>query len=162
MTVYSKPDWLTAQERKRSLSIFLLEWLFLFALALLFWTLLFFKVHPSFTSAVTAVVLSSLYACTLIYARLLSVTRCRKCKGLLPLGQEEIGRRHIHDEERCVEVEHGGSESIGHWIDTYSGIDRVEMVRYRCRRCHSVWDEMERSMASSYKLIRRTNLKGGK
>ncbi len=153
----STPDWLT--EHEKNYSVFLLEWLAIFAGAWLFWTCVFFELHVSTSSVVTAAAISALYACLLVFPRLFQETGCKKCNSLVPLVREEIGRRRLRNEEKCVEVEHGGPEWMEHWIDIYSGIHQVEIVRYRCRRCGAVWDELGRSPASHYKHVRTINLR---
>ncbi len=159
MFVNSIPDWLVEQERKKSPSIFLLEWVSIFAIAWLFWTCLFFQFHVSVSSVAASAAVSTLYACGFVYIRLFKETGCKKCKNPLPFSREEIGRRYVHNEERCVEIEHGGVEWSEHFIDIYSRVYRVEIVRFRCRRCRSVWDEREQSPASDYKLVRTIDLK---
>ena len=158
MIIKSIPDWLKEQEQKNH-SIFLLEWVSTFAFALVFWTILFYEVETSFWSTAAAATASALYACGFIYPRIFPITRCKKCNSLLPLIKVEIGRRHIHDEERCTEIERGGEDYWGHFIDIYNRIYHVEIVRFRCRRCHRVWEEVEQSPASNFKFVRTISIK---
>jgi len=158
MIIKSIRDWLKEQEQKNR-SIFLVEWVSAFALALVFWTILFYEVQISLWSTAAATIISALYACVFIYLRLFPITRCRKCKSLLPLVREEVSRRHIHDEEKCLEIERGGEDYWQHFIDLYYRIYRVEIVKFRCRRCHRMWEEVERSPASDFKFVRTISIK---
>jgi len=106
-----------------------------------------------------AAAVASVYASGLVYLRLIKETGCKKCKSLLPLSREEIAHRHVHDEEHCLEIEHGGVEWDQHFIDLYTRIYRVEVVRFRCRRCHTTWDEVEQFPITDYKLVRTIDLK---
>jgi hypothetical protein len=58
-----------------------------------------------------------------------------------------------------VEIEHGGVEWTEHYIDIYSRIYRIEIVRYRGRRCRRVWEEQETAPISDFRLVRTINLK---
>jgi hypothetical protein len=159
MIFYSIPNWLLEQEHKKKPSIFLLEWLSIFVFALLFWTFLFLELENSFWSTAAAATISAFYAFGFVYLRLFPITRCKKCNSLLPLVREEIDRRHIHDEEKCLEIEHGGEDYWRHFIDLYYRIYRVDIVRFRCRRCKAVWDETEEIPVSNYKFVRTINVK---
>ena len=159
MIFNSIPDWLIEQERKKPHSIFLLEWLSTFAVIFLFWNFLFFKLENSLRSTAAAATISALYACGFVYLRIYPITRCKKCHSLLPLIRKEIGRRHIHDEEKCLEIEHGGEDYWKHFIDLYHRIYRVELVKFRCRRCKAVWEEVEQAPASEYKFVRTIDVK---
>lgn len=152
-------DWLVEQERKKSPSIFLMEWISIFAIACVFWTWLFFRFHTSSASVLASVAVSALYACAFVYLRLFRETGCRKCGSRLPFSRQEVGRRYLHDGERCIEIEHGGVEWEEHYIDIYARVYRVEMVKYRCLRCHAVWEQIEQSPASEYELVRTLDLK---
>ena len=156
MIIKSIPDWLKEQEEKHH-SIFLLEWVSTFACTFIFWIVLFHGLEVSLRS--TAATTSALYACGFVYLRLFPVTRCKKCSSLLPLVREEIGRRHIHDEERTVEIERGGEDYWGHFIDIYNRVYHVDVVRNRCRRCHKVWDEVEQLPASNFRFVRTIRVK---
>ena len=158
MVFKSIPDWLKEQEQKNH-SFFLLEWISTFAFALVFWITLFFKLEISFWSIAAAATTSALYASGFIYLRAFPITRCKKCNSMLPLVREEISRRRIHDEERCLEIERGGEDYYQHFIDIYNRIYHVEIVRFRCRRCHRAWDEVEQSPASKYRFVRTITVK---
>ena len=159
MLFKSVSDWLLEQEHKKKFPIFLLEWLSIFVFASLFWAFLFHELESSIQATVAVAAVSVLYACAFVYPRLFPLTGCKKCNSLLPLVRKEIGRRHTRDEEKCLEIEHGGDEYWGHFIDLYYRIYRVDIVKFRCRRCHAVWEELERVPASNYKMIRRINVK---
>lgn len=152
-------DWLLEQEHKKKPAVFLLEWFFTFAFAVTFWTVLFYEFEASIRSTAVAATISVLYACGFVYLRLLPLTRCKKCNSPLPLARKEIGRRHIHDEEKCLEIEHGGEEYWGHFIDLYHRIYRMDIVKFRCRRCHAMWEEVEQVPASGFRLVRTINVK---
>jgi hypothetical protein len=85
MIFNSIPDWLKEQERKKTITIFLLEWLSTFAVAFLFWNFLLFELENSFRSTSAAAAISALYACGFVYLRLYPITRCNKCNSPLPL-----------------------------------------------------------------------------
>ena len=159
MIFNSISDWLLEQEHKKKPAVFLLEWLSVFAFAVVFWTILFYEFETSLRSTATATAISALYACGFVYLRLFPLTRCKKCDSLLPLARKEIGRRHIRDKEKCLEIEHGGEEYWGHFIDLYHRIYRVDIVKFRCRRCHAVWEEVEHVPASDFSLVRTINVK---
>ena len=152
-------DWLAEQEEKKGPLAFLLEWLVVFACALLFWSLLILSVRPSVWSLGVSVAVSSVYASGSVYVRLLKAKACRKCHIPLVLSQEILGRRHVRDEERCFEIEHGGEEWYGHFIDLYSRRYRIEIFKYHCRRCNAVWDETTVMPDSDYELIRTIDVK---
>ncbi|HEX8992937.1 MAG TPA: hypothetical protein VF784_14750 [Anaerolineales bacterium] len=152
-------DWLAEQEQKKGALAFLLEWLVVFGCALLFWSALILSVRPAVRSLGMAVAVSSVYASASIYIRLLKARACRKCRIPLVLSQEILGKRYVRDEERCLEIEHGGEEWYGHFIDLYSRRYRIEIFKYRCRRCHAVWDETTIVPASDYELIRTIDVK---
>jgi hypothetical protein len=100
-----------------------------------------------------------LYACGFVYLRAFPITSCKRCRSLLPLIRQEIDRRHVHDEERCLEIERGGEDYWQHFIDIYNRVYRVEIVRFRCRKCHRVWDEEEQSPASKFRFVRTITVK---
>lgn len=151
-------EWITEQEVKRKPSVFLLEWVFIFALAGFFWTAAFSMWQRSYPSAVAVVMVSALYAFALVYLRLFNVTCCTKCRSLLPLLREEIGRSRVREREQCVEVEYGSDVWERHTIALYNRIYRMDRVNFRCRRCHGTWEEMEELPASRYKLVRTIDL----
>ncbi len=159
MDFNSIPGWLNEQEHKKSHSIFLLEWVSTFAFAFLFWYFLFFELENSIRSTSAAATISALYACGFVYLRIYPITRCKKCNSWLPLVREEISRRRIQDQERCLEIEHGGEDYWRHFIDLYYRIYRVDIVRFRCRRCKAVWEETEQAPASNYKFVRTIEVK---
>ena len=158
MIFKSVSDWLLEQEHKKKPAVFLLEWLSIFVFASLFLAFLFQDLQTSVRS--TAVIsISMLYACGFVYIRLFPLTKCKKCKSSLPLVRKEVSRRRARDMETCLEIEHGGEEYWGHFINLYYRIYHVDIVRFRCRRCHATWDEMERVPTADYKMIRRINIK---
>src|SRR5512143_1805412 len=95
-------NWLTIQEHRKGHSIFLVEWLSLFAMAWLFWILMFFNAPGSVPPGLAATLIAILYASCLVYGRLLRATGCKKCPSPLPFMRQEIGRRHLRDAEDCV------------------------------------------------------------
>ncbi len=159
MIVISIRDWLAEQEHKKHPFVFLLEWFSIFAFGLLFWTIVFFEIHTSIGSVAAAAAVSFVYASGLVYLRLLQLTACKKCNSPLAFSQEEIGRRHIRDTEKCVEIERGGDEWYEHFIDLYSRRTRLELVKYRCRRCHAIWEEVKEFPLTDYELVRTIDLK---
>jgi hypothetical protein len=155
----SLKDWLSELENKKSPAVFVGEWLFSFALSALFWSIVFFEAEAPVQSTASAVAIATVYAFAIVYVRLLPLTRCKKCNGLVPLAREEIGRRHLHERERCLEVEHGGEQYWGHYIELYYKIYRVDVVRYRCRMCHAVWEVREESSTSDFRYARTIQIK---
>ena len=147
-------DWLAEQEHKRPPLIFLLEWLLVFALAMPFWVVLLLEIRNSPWLIAGAAAFSSLYASAFVYVRLMGLAACRKCRAPLALTEQELGRRPVHEEERCLEIEHGGEEWYGHYVDLYARRYRVEIVKYRCRWCKSVWEQRMAIPADEYTLIR--------
>ncbi len=125
MIVTSIHDWLAEQEHRKNHAIFLLEWLAIFTLAWLFWTCVLFELHVSASSITTAAAISTIYASAFVYIRLYKESACKKCNSPLLFNREEIGRRYVHNEEQCVEIEHGGVEWMEHYIDIYSRLYRV-------------------------------------
>ena len=152
-------DWLVEQENKRGHLFFLLEWLMIFAVALAFWVVLLLEIHSTLWSVAAAAAVSSLYASCFTYLRLLRLSVCRKCRAPLALSQQEIGRRYVHETEKCLEIERGGEEWYGHFIDLYSRRYRVEIVKFRCRRCHRVWEQLAEEPAADYELVRTAEVK---
>jgi hypothetical protein len=159
MVVSSFRDWLAEQERKRGSLVFLLEWLGVFLCALFFWTILILEIRPSVWSLAPAAAISSVYASGTVYVRLLKATACRKCHSSLAFSQEIVGRRHVRDVEKCVEIERGGQQWYGHFIDLYARRYRIEIIKYRCRRCHAIWEETTAVPDSDYELIRTIDVK---
>jgi hypothetical protein len=152
-------DWIAEQENKRGPHFFLLEWLIVFAIAMAFWAILLLELHRSPWSVAGAAAISSLYASGLVYIRLLRLSACGKCHSPLALSQQEIGRRYVRERERCLEIERGGEQWYGHFIDLYSRRYHVEIVKYRCRRCNRIWEHLTEEPAGDYELLRTINLK---
>ena len=152
-------DWLVEQEHKRGPLFLLLEWLIIFATALSFWTILLLEIHNSPRSLVAAAAISSVYASAFLYIRLRGRSACRKCRSPLAFSQQEIHRRYVQDRERILEIERGGEEWYGHFIDLYSRNYRIEIVKYRCRRCNRVWEQSIEEPAGDYELVRTINVK---
>jgi hypothetical protein len=139
--------------------MFIVEWVSLFLIGWLFWSLMFFSAPGSVPPGLAATIVSVLYASGLVYGRLRQVTGCRKCASPLPLLRQEIGRRHMPDEENCVELEFGGSEWDQHFVHVYCRVLRTDFVTFRCRKCDQMWEEKIELPGSSYKLVRRLDLK---
>ena len=135
------------------------EWLSIFAFGLLFWTMVFFEIHASIKSVAAAAAVSCVYSSSLVYLRLWQLTACKKCTILLAFSRREMGRRHVRDAERCLEIERGGDEWYEHFIDLYSRQVRVEIVRYHCRRCRATWEEVQEFPLTDYELVRTIDLK---
>ena len=152
-------DWLAEQEHKRPPLIFFAEWAFVFALALPFWVVILVQMQGPKWSLVGSIALASVYASGLVYSRLLKLAPCRKCGAPLALTQHELGRRTIHEIEKCIEIERGGEEWYGHYLDIYSRRYSVEIVKLRCRWCGKVWEERVEDAAEAYKLVRTIEVK---
>jgi RNase P subunit RPR2 len=145
--------WLVEQEQRRRPLIFLLEWLGAFALSMSFWTPLVLKIQASSWSIAAAFAMSSVYASGLVYVRLLKLATCKRCHSPLIFSQE-MSRRFVRELERCLEIERGGQEWCGHFIDLYSRRYRIEIVKYRCRRCHTIWQRESEIPNGEYELVR--------
>ena len=152
-------NWLAVQEYKNPHTIFLVEWMSIFAIAWLFWFLVFFSAPGSVPPGLAATFISGLYASCLVYGRLLQVTGCRKCPSALPFMRQEIGRRHLRDEEQCLELEYGGPEWDQHFVHVYCRVRRADIVTFRCRSCQKVWEEKVELPGSRYKRVKRLILK---
>jgi len=152
-------DWLVEKERKGRPIVFLLEWLAAFMIAVVFWVVLLLELGSSFWSLAAAATISSVYASGFVYIRLLRFTACEKCHSPLAFSQQAIGRRYVHHQEKCLEIEHGGEEWYGHFIDLYSRPYRVEIIKYRCRRCHAVWERVTMEPAGDYVLVKTIKVK---
>ncbi len=152
-------EWLTVQEYKRSRIFFLVEWLALFGVAWLFWSLVFTAARGAIPPGLAATLISILYATCIIYGRVLHVTGCPKCKSPLPFMRKETGRRHMPDQEQCIEVQYGGEEWGQEMIQVYSRICHTDVVTYRCRQCDQAWEEKLELPGSSYRLVRRVDPK---
>lgn len=151
-------DWLKEQEKRRSPSVFTLEWIFVFALAGLFWTGVLSMLEGVRPSNALVIAVAAFYASATVYVRLFNVTRCQKCRSPLPLLREELDRRYVRDRESCVELEFGGPAFGRHLLQLYSRRLRVESVRCRCRRCRGIWQEIEEVPVSDYELVRTIDL----
>lgn len=149
--------WLLTQEHKKVPTIFLGEWLLLFAAAWFFWSVMFLSAPGDVAPGVAATLVAILYATCMIYGRLLRITGCRKCSNPMPFLRQETGRRHMRDHEECLEVQYGGEEWGQHMIQIYSRILRTDLVTYRCRKCGQVWEEKIELPGSGYKLTRRVD-----
>ena len=78
-------NWLTIQEHRKGHSIFLVEWLSLFAMAWLFWILMFFNAPGSVPPGLAATLIAILYASCLVYGRLLRATSLDELKQSIRL-----------------------------------------------------------------------------
>lgn len=152
-------DWLAEQETKRGPLFYLFEWLVIFTIALLFWTILIEELRRSAWNLAAAAAVSSLYASFVIYPRLFRLSACSKCHSPLAITRQEVGRRHVSDTERCVEILHGGEEWYGHFIDLYTRPYRVEIIKYRCRHCGHVWERLTEEPGGKYILVRTIDVK---
>jgi hypothetical protein len=152
-------NWLTVQEHKKNHSIFIVEWVSIFVLAWFFWSLMFFSAPGSVPPGLAATFIAGLYASSLVYGRLLRATGCRKCTTPLPFMRQEIGRRHLRDEEECMEIQYGGPEWDQHFVHVYCRVRRADIVTFRCHHCQQVWEEKIELPGSAYKLIKRMELK---
>jgi hypothetical protein len=150
-------EWLTVQEYKKSRVVFLAEWMALFGVAWFFWTVMFTAAPGSVPAGLAATLVSMLYATCIVYGRVLRVTGCAKCHSAMPFLRTEIGRRHLPDQEQCIEVQYGGDEWGLESIQVYCRICRSDIVTYRCRKCDQVWEEKMEMPGSGYKLVRRVD-----
>jgi hypothetical protein len=152
-------DWLAEQENRRGPAFFLLEWLIVFSGSLVFWVILLLEVQHSPWSLAAALAVSSVYASCAIYLRVSSFRACTRCHASLAVNRVEIGRRCVRERERCLEIERGGEEWYGHFIDLYTRTYRVEIVKYRCRRCNRVWEQTIEEPVCDYQLVRTIDVK---
>jgi hypothetical protein len=150
--------WLTLQERQKNHSFFIVEWVSIFTIAWLFWSLMFFSVPGSLPPWQTATIIAALYASCVVYGRVLRLTGCRKCGSPLPLLRQEIGRRHTRDQEHRVEREYGGPQWDRHFVDVYCRVQRNDIVTYRCSKCDQIWEEKIELPGSNYKFLGRMDL----
>ncbi len=158
MPGFSILDWLSEQEKRRRPFVFIVEWIFVFVLAGAVWTGTASMWQHARPSGVLVVSLSAFYASAIVYSRLFKVTRCRKCSSPLPLLRREIDRQHVRDREDCVEFDGGGAAWGQHFIQLYRRMVCVDKVRFQCRQCHGVWQEMEELPVSEYELVRTIDL----
>ena len=135
-----------------------LEWIMVCLLAAIFWTGVLFKLRGSYPSIGTVGVVSAFYGSAFLYVRLLQDTGCKKCHSLFPFVREEVGRRHVRDEEQCKESERGGEAWGQHYLDVYARVQHVEIVKFRCRRCHAVWDVTQKMPATAYRRVRTIDI----
>lgn len=147
-------DWITQQEKHRRPSVFVMEWFFVFALAGVIWTATLSMWQRQSPAPGLVVGIAAVYACGIIYPRLFNATRCLKCHSPLPFLRHELDRHHVRDREQCVEVEVGGEAWSQYSLQLYQRTLSVDQVRFRCRRCRGIWQELEESPASDYKLVR--------
>ncbi len=134
----------------------------MFSIAWLFWSVMFFGVPGSVRPALAAASMAFLYATCIVYDRLLRATGCRMCSSPLPLLRKEVGRKHLPDEEQCMEVQYGGEEYGQQVIDVYCKVTRADMVTYCCRRCNQSWKERVELPGSGYQLVRRGDRNKGR
>ncbi len=152
-------SWLAVQERRRSHIIFLVEWLSIFAIAWLFWSLMFWAAPGSISPKIAAIVVSALYATIAIYGRLLRATGCRKCSSPLPFLRKEVARHRLPDQEDCIELQYGAEEYGSTTVQTYYRVVRTDMVTYQCRHCSQMWEEKVQLPGSDYQLARRRDIR---
>jgi hypothetical protein len=151
-------QWLSTQEYKRSYLIFLVEWLAIFGIAWLFWSVMFLFAPGSVAPGLAATLVSVLYATCLLYGRLLRVTGCKKCANPMPFMRREMGRRHMRDREDCVEMEYGREEWGRHYVRLDCKLVRTDVVTYRCRKCDQAWEEKIELPGSGYKTVGRRDI----
>ncbi|HTP01019.1 MAG TPA: hypothetical protein VMJ64_06560 [Anaerolineales bacterium] len=150
--------WLSVQEHTRPGLMFLAEWLAAFAIAWLFWWVMFAGGRGSMQPALAASALSGLYATCLIYGRMLRVTGCKKCASAMPFIRREIGRRHLRDHEQCIESEYGREEWGRHYVRVDCKVVSQDVVTYRCRTCDQVWEEKVELPGSGYQPVEHRDL----
>ncbi len=152
-------SWLAVLERRWSLTVFLVEWLALFAIAWLFWSVMFWAAPGSIPPRTAAIAISGLYATIALYGRVLRTTGCRRCTSPLPFLRQEVGRRHLPDQEDCTELEYGGEEYGMILMQVYCRVIRADMVTYQCRHCGQMWEERVQLSSPGYHLVRRTEIR---
>ncbi len=150
-------SWLSVQEHRRSHLVFLVEWVSIFAIAWLFWSLMFRLAPGSIAPERAGIAVAALYATSLIYGRLLRATGCQKCTNPLPFLRVEVGRHRLPDQEDCMEVQYGAEEYGQEMMQVYCRVVRADMVTYRCRSCGQMWEERVELPSSGYRRVRRTN-----
>ncbi len=148
-------EWLAVQEYKKSRIVFLVEWLSLFGVAWFFWSVIFTAAPGSVPPGLVATLISILYASCIVYGRVLRVTGCPKCKSPVPFLRKQLGRRHLPDQEECIEVQYGGEEWGQTMIQVYCRVCHSDIVTYQCRHCEQVWEEKLQMPGSGYQLVRR-------
>ncbi len=151
-------DWLRILEHRKNHLIFLVEWLAIFMLAWVFWFVIFLEAPGSVPPGLIATLVAFLYATCVVYLRMLRTTGCKKCGSPWPFLRTEVGRRHMRDEEHCVELEYGGDEFGRHMLQVFCKIIRADTVAYRCKHCGQMWEEWVELPGSGYKVVRRIDL----
>ena len=162
MSKHPIQSWLAIQERRKSYLMFSVEWLSLFLITWLFWSLMFWAAPGSFPPKAAAIAVSALYATSLIYGRMLHATGCSRCSNPLPFLRKEVGRRRLPDQEDCMEVQYGAEEYGQQVVQDYYRIIRADMVTYRCRHCGQNWEERVQLPGSEYLPVRRSRAKDRK
>ncbi len=137
--------------------MFLIEWLAIFAIAWLFWSIMFWAAPGSVPPKTAAMVVSGLYATVAIYGRVWRATGCRRCANPLPFLRKEAGRRRLPDQEDCIEVQYGGEDYTLTSIQVYCRVVHADMVTYRCRSCGQMWEEKVQLPGPGYQFVRRTD-----
>ncbi len=148
-------NWLRLLEHRKNHLIFLVEWLAIFAIAWMFWTVIFTAAPGSAPAGLIATLVALLYSTLIVYGRMMKTTGCRKCGSPWPLMRKEMGRKHLRDEEHCIEVEYGGEEYGQHLVQVYCKVIRADMVTYSCRHCGQMWEERVELPSIGYKIVRR-------
>lgn len=151
--------WLAVLERRKSGLMFLVEWSALFALAWMFWSVMFWAAPGIMSPKVAAIAVSALYATAMIYGRVLHATGCKRCSSPLPFLRKEIGRRRLPDQEDCMEVQYGAEEYGQVMVQDYYRVVRSDMVTYRCRTCGQMWEERIELPGTQYQPVHRTTSK---
>lgn len=151
-------NWFVSQEQRMNPAVFLVEWVLVFLPAWFFWTVVLSRLQGPHPSLATVGAISAFYGSAFVYLRLLKETGCKKCHSLLPFLSAEVSRRPVRDEELIMETEHGGEAWSRHYLNLYIRTYRVEVVRFRCRRCHAIWEETRRTSASGYRRARTIDL----
>ena len=151
-------NWFVSQEQRKNPAVFLVEWVLIFLPAGFFWSVVLYKLQGSHPSLTIVGAISAFYGSAFVYLRLLTETGCKKCRSPLPLLSQEISRRPVREEELIIETEHGGEAWTRHYLNLYVRTYRVEIARFRCRRCHAVWEETQRRSAPGARLSRTIDL----
>ena len=145
-------DWLTEREQKMNPLIFIFEWIFIFIVSLVIFTLVLIFKDKLAPTAIGATASSALFACVFVYVRSLRATGCIKCGSPLPFLRKELDRKYVGDREKYVEVGRSWSQGPASLVDIYSRTCRVERVRFHCRKCHAEWVEEQQISTSSYRF----------
>jgi hypothetical protein len=158
MTYHSIADWFTEREQKMKPLAFMIEWVFMFILALMACALFFFSQGKLAETAMVSTAISALLACVFVYVRMFKATGCDKCGSPLPLLREEVDRKHIRDARKFLELARSWSQGPASMADIYSKICRIEKVRFRCKRCKHEWAEEQQTSLSMYRFHHSINL----